>query len=99
MFFEADSMQISEVARDIVRRGSIKIRVKRSGMLQQLTFKIKEATAGNIKYYELYTDRLVDTSELVRVAEEIGLPVEAPNGKAFPKGSGASDFAIENFNL
>jgi len=92
-------MQISEIARDIVRRGSIKIRVRRSGMLQQLTFKVKEATAGNIKYYELYTDRIVDTPELIRIAEGIGLPVEAPNGKAFPKGSGASDFVVENFKL
>ena len=92
-------MQISEIARDIVRRGSIKIRVRRSGMLQQLTFKIKEATAGNIKYYELYTDRIVDTPELIRIAEQIGLPVEAPNGKAFPKGSSASDFVVENFKL
>ncbi|MGB9732568.1 MAG: hypothetical protein ACP5HF_01945 [Candidatus Micrarchaeia archaeon] len=90
-------MQISDLAREIVRKGSIKIRVRRSGMLQQLTFNVKEAEAGNIKYYKLYTDRLVDISELIRVAEEVGLPVEAPNGKAFPKGSTASDFETKLF--
>lgn len=90
-------MEVSEIAKDIVRRKSIKIRVRRSGMLQQLTFEVKEATAGNIKYYELYTSRIVDTSELLRVAEEVGLPVEAPNGKAFPKGTSASDFKVELF--
>jgi len=91
-------MQISDLAREIVKKGSIKIRVRRSGMLQQLTFKVKEAASGDIRYYELYTERLVDISELTRVAEEVGLPVEAPNGRAFPKGTGATDFLIENFS-
>jgi hypothetical protein len=89
---------VSEFAKEIVKRGSIKIRVKRSGMFQQITFKVKEAKSGNISYYELYTERIIDTSELLRVAEEVGMPVEAPNGKAFPKGSAAADFETKNFS-
>ncbi|MGC8710247.1 MAG: hypothetical protein ACP5RF_01380 [Candidatus Micrarchaeia archaeon] len=85
-------MQISEKAKEIIVRGSIKVRVRRSGMLQQLTFSIKKVKVGDLEYVELYTNRIVDTSELLRVSEETGLPVEAPNGKAFPKGTAASDF-------
>ncbi|MGC8662177.1 MAG: hypothetical protein ACP5RT_00090 [Candidatus Micrarchaeia archaeon] len=88
---------ISDFAKQIVKKGSIKIRVKRSGMLQQLTFTVKVSNAGNLKYYELSTERVVDTSELLRVASEIGLPVKAPNGEAFPKDTGATDFLIELF--
>ncbi|MGC8699523.1 MAG: hypothetical protein ACP5HW_00085 [Candidatus Micrarchaeia archaeon] len=89
---------VSDLAMQIVRRGSIKIRVRRSGMLQQLTFTVREANAGNRKYYELATERIVDTSELLRVANEVGLPVKAPNGEAFPKGTGATDFLVELFH-
>jgi hypothetical protein len=85
-------MQVSEKAKEIIERGSIKIRVRRSGMLQQLTFNVKKVNIGDSEYVELYTSRIVDTSELLRVSEETGLPVEAPNGKAFPKGTAALDF-------
>jgi hypothetical protein len=80
-----------------LKNGSIKIRVKRSGMYQQLTFKLRVVQQGNISYAELYTDRMVDTTELIKVAEEIGLPVEAQNGKAFPKGKSAIDFSGAEF--
>ncbi len=85
-------MKLSEMAREAVNRGSIKIRVKRSGMFQQLTFTVRKATSSNITYTELYTERQVDMSELLRIAEEMKLPVHAQNGIAFPKGTGASDF-------
>ena len=64
----------------------------RSGMYQQITFAVKRVTHGNIVYVELATERQIDMTELSRVADEIGLPVEAPNGKAFPKGTSAVDF-------
>ncbi len=61
-------------------------------MFQQLTFKVRRVHLGNITYAELHTDRMIDISELNRIAAEIGLPVESQNGKAFPKGTSASDF-------
>ncbi|MGC8587165.1 MAG: hypothetical protein ACP5K9_02660 [Candidatus Micrarchaeia archaeon] len=76
-----------------LKNGSIKIRVKRSGMYQQITFKVRKVSEANISFTELFTERQIDTSELLRVAGEIGLPVEAPNGRAFPKGTKASDFS------
>jgi hypothetical protein len=86
-------VELSQRAKEIIGRGSIKIRVMRSGMLQQMTFVVKRIPHGNIQYVALTTERQIDMTELSRVAEEIGLPVEAPNGKAFPKGTSSVDFA------
>ncbi|MDE1850551.1 MAG: hypothetical protein KGH54_02025 [Candidatus Micrarchaeota archaeon] len=86
-------MELTINARQAILHGSIKIRVKRSGMYQQLTFSVKKAQIGNVSFVELFTDRIVDTSELLRVSEELRLPIEAPNGKVFPKGTSAQDFS------
>lgn len=83
---------LSDKARAIIRDGSVKIRVRRTGMLQQMTFTVKRVDAGKEKFLELFSDRLIDMSELERVANETGLPVEAQNGRAFPEGLGAKDF-------
>ena len=61
-------------------------------MYQQITFEIKEVISGNIQYPELFTTRLIDISELTRIANETGLPVAAQNAVAFPEGTSASDF-------
>jgi hypothetical protein len=87
-------LAISEKAQEILRQGSIKLRVNRSGMFQQITFRTKVAKLGNIEYNELFTERVMELSELAKIAEEFGLPVEAPNGRAFPKGKGAADFQV-----
>ena len=85
-------MKLSDRAQEIIRRGSIKLRVTRSGMMQQITFTVKKTRIGNIEYTELFTDRIIELAELAKISEEAGLPVEAPNGKAFPKGASAADF-------
>lgn len=84
---------VDEKAMEIIRNGSIRLRVKRSGMLQYLVFKIKKIPIGKNDYYvELFVDRVLDMSELQRVAIETSLPVESENGRAFPEGKGAKDF-------
>lgn len=85
-------IKLSSAAEEVLRNGSIKIRVVRSGMFQQMTFKVKKAKTGNVEYTELFIDRMIDTHEIIRIAKEIGLPVEAQNGRAFPEGTNASDF-------
>jgi hypothetical protein len=84
-----------------LRNGSIKIRVKRSGIFQQLTFRVRRVKTGNVEYIELFTDRIVDVSELIRVANEIKLPIEAPNATVFPEGTTAMDysFLVSKFNV
>ncbi len=90
-----DGLKLSEKAQGVLRQGGTKLRVSRSGMFQQITFTVKKAKIGNIEYLELFTDRIIELAELAKISEEIGLPVEAPNGKAFPKGTSAGDFKID----
>jgi len=85
-------MKLSSAAEEVLRTGSVKIRVIRSGMFQQMTFRTRKVKAGNIEYTELFIDRMIDSREIQRIAREYGLPVEAQNGKAFPEGTTASDF-------
>ncbi len=85
-------MQLSDRAKEILVAGSAKIRVRRSGMYQRITFTVKTAKLGSIEYNELFTNRLIEMPDLMRIAEETGLPVECPSGRAFPKGTGAADF-------
>ncbi len=85
-------MELNQRAKEIIGKGSIKIRVVRNGMFQQLTFSVKRIKHGNIEYVELATDRQIDISELTKIAESVGLPVQSQNGQAFPKGTSAVDF-------
>ena len=81
-----------DTAMRIVAEGGIRIKVKRSGMLQFLQFKIKKVPIGKEYYIELFVGRVLELSELQRVANETHLPAEAENGRAFPEGKGAKDF-------
>jgi len=83
---------LSEKARQIIKDGSIRVKVKRAGMLQFQIFTVKNVSIGNEKFVELFLDKVIDLSELNRLAEELGLPIETQNGRAFPKGTGANDF-------
>ncbi len=84
--------ELSNAAREVLKAGSVKVRVTRSGMFQQMTFTVRRVRMVNIEYAELFTQRMIDATEIQRVAREFGLPVEAQNGKAFPEGTTASDF-------
>ncbi len=77
---------------EIIKKGEIKVRVRRAGMMQFVLLKIRRVDIGREKSVELYTDRMLELSEMTRIAEETGLPVEAENGKVFPAGKGAKDF-------
>ncbi len=85
-------MNLDDTAKKIIRDGRTMARVKRSGMIQSMTLMIKRVKLGDETFVELFIDRLIDMSELIRVANELGLPVEAQNGRAFPNGTGAKDF-------
>ncbi len=85
-------MELSNLAKNIIKHGSVKLRILRSGMYQQITFDVKEVKSGNVQYKELFTTRMIDVSELTRVANEVGLPVAAQNAVAFPEGTTVQDF-------
>jgi hypothetical protein len=83
---------VSEDAKRIIWEGGAKVRVRRAGMLQVITLTVRRVRIGDTQFVELYFKRMVDRNELARVANELGLPVEAENGRAFPEGKGAKDF-------
>lgn len=72
--------------------GGIEVRVKRAGMFQLLPFKVvrHKTPSGEVPYLTL--EKFLDVSELVRIAEEYSLPVNAMNGKIYPRGKKESDF-------
>lgn len=76
----------------ILKAGKIEIRVLRSGMWQRIVFEVKRINTPMGEYPLLSTDRQIDFREIVRVAQETGLPVQTPSGTSFPKGKGAKDF-------
>jgi hypothetical protein len=81
-----------QTIKDIIQKGRIEIPVMRSGMRQRIIFEIKRIKTPMGEYPLLYTDRQIDFREMVRIAQEIGLPVQTPSGTAFPKGKSAKDF-------
>ena len=83
---------ISDTAKRVLAEGQARVKVKRAGMLQFVVFKIKRIKAGSDEFAELFCNRVINRDEIIRVANEIGLPVEAENGRAFPDGKGAKDF-------
>lgn len=79
--------------KEALLQGGIEVRVKRAGMFQVLPFKVvhHQTTSGPVPYLTL--DKFLDLSELMRISEEYSLPVQANNGKIFPRGKKESDFA------
>lgn len=61
-------------------------------MMQFQILNVKRIAVGGDKFVELFVDRMIDMTELERLANELGLPVEAENGRAFPHRLGAKDF-------
>ena len=78
---------------EILAKGKIDIKVKRSGVIQFQEFIVKRGISPAGEYPYLFIDKFVDLSELIRVSEEYGLPVTAKNGNIFPKGKTSKDFA------
>lgn len=77
---------------EALAKGEVTARVKRAGMYQSLDFKIvRHATpVGAVPY--LTVDKFVDLNELMKLAEEYSLPVQALNGRIFPRGKKELDF-------
>lgn len=83
---------IDDKVKKILQDGTVKIRVWRTGMLQLQTFTVKRVKIGQSEFVELFLPKILDRSELQKVANEVGLPVEAENGRAMPEGKGEKDF-------
>jgi hypothetical protein len=83
---------VDEKIKKILADGGIRIRVQRVGMLQFQIFTVKKVGIGKDYFVELFLNKIIDRSEIQRLANEIGLPVECENGRAMPEGKGMHDF-------
>lgn len=88
-------MELSEKAKGVIAAGSVKERVNRGEMFQQITFKVTTKTVANVSFIELYTDKAINTTELERISNLFGLPVEAAGLTSFPRGTSSLDFRKE----
>lgn len=80
-------------AKQILERGSIEVRIKSGGMFKRINLKVvKEKTAWGLVPF-LVSSHQVPATELVRLAEELQLPIKCNDMKVFPKGKAAADFA------
>lgn len=82
-------------AEEIIRRGFVDIHVRVSGIRQcHRLVLVRENTAFGI--INCLSSRVeIPSSELLKVTEEIGLPIKTPSTTAFPRGKGPIDFALK----
>ena len=79
--------------KQILSKGKVELRVRRAGVIQLQDFVVKKGMSPAGEYPYLFLDKFIDLSELLRIAEELQLPVTAKNGSVFPKGKSSKDFA------
>lgn len=77
---------------EVLRNGKAEYRVHRKGMFQRIIFTVKIIKEPYGEYPVLFTDRIIDINEAVRLAEELKIPIFTPNGNVFPKGKSGKDF-------
>lgn len=85
---------INHEAERLLAKGELRIKVKRSGMLQYQIFKVRKVQFGSAFYVELFLDKNIELSEAIKVSNDIGLPVQTKTHKVFPTGKSAHDFII-----
>ncbi|MEM3408122.1 MAG: hypothetical protein QXF07_00790 [Candidatus Micrarchaeia archaeon] len=76
---------------EVLRNGKGEYRVHRKGMFQRIIFTVKIIKEPYGEYPVLFTDRIIDMKEAVRLAEELQIAVFTPNGNVFPKGKSGKD--------
>jgi hypothetical protein len=79
-------------AKDALSKGEIEVRINRFGVLQNQNFKVtrKKTPLGEVPY--LTTEKFLPMPELVKIAEEYGLPIDSGTGRIFPRGKKETDF-------
>lgn len=78
--------------KQILKKGVVEIEVMRAGSRQKIEFKVEREQIPTGKVPYLTTERIVDLTELLRLAAEYDIPVKAPSGKFFPPGKKAVDY-------
>lgn len=83
---------ISDIAHRIILAGTFRARVKRSGMLQMLTFTVKRVDIGSDHFTELYTHRTMDMS----YRDVRQPPKHADHPGQYPKGEDKQQYVADH---
>jgi hypothetical protein len=80
-------------AEDILKTGSVEVHAKVGGIrqLHVLNVTYEKTVWGTVPY--LVSKHKLPTAELLRLAQELGLPIKCHGVTAFPKGKAPQDFA------
>lgn len=78
----------------ILQEGSVEVRVRVAGIWQRhkLTLEYETTAFGRVPY--LVTRANIPFAELLRVANELDMPLKAPAGVVFPQGKAPKDFTL-----
>lgn len=87
--YNSDKFINAKAEMDRLVEESLKTRTVKPNVLFGKLSELTKATSSKA----IEWSRQVDISELKKIANDIGLPVEAPNGHAFPRGTSAIDFS------
>ncbi|MBN2477731.1 hypothetical protein JXB01_00390 [Candidatus Micrarchaeota archaeon] len=79
--------------KEVLKNGSYEAKVRAQGIIQKHTLKVErlDTLVGKVPF--LVSEHEIPDMELVKIAEESGLPVIQKNLKVFPRGKMASDFS------
>jgi hypothetical protein len=79
-------------SQEIIKRGYVDVHVRVAGIRQihRLIVRREHTAFGEIPC--LTTNVNIATAELLRIADELGLPVKSQSTLVFPKGKGPNDF-------
>lgn len=78
----------------ILQQGFADVKVRVAGILQRhrLTVEYERTAFGNVPY--LVTKANIPAMELLRIANELQLPIKAPAGTFFPEGKAPKDYTL-----
>jgi len=77
---------------EILKRGSVEVHAKVGGIRQRHVLRVeREKTAWGMVPY-LVCEHKIPAAELIRLAEELQLPIKCRGMAVFPKGKAAQDF-------
>jgi|GEM_PF-6928045 uncharacterized protein (DUF1919 family) len=87
-------MDKEEFKKYIFEKQKIELIANHSGMRQKVEFELKKIKMGQKNLFVLYTQKPINASELIRLADEFDFPFEGTAGRFFPKNKKASDFLV-----
>ncbi len=82
---------------EILRKGYIITKVTVSGVRQTHRLNVVKEKSGAGNFYYLTGRFAIPQSEMIRMAEEFGLPIKSRDVLVFPKGKSKKDFVEVTF--